>query len=699
MDRTGDRATVLWRLVAAAAVVVVVACAVVAVVLDLGAPIVEEFGSASSGTVPGLVLTIPGALLMWRLGPHPIAVVLVVFGMLWGLDGPAVGLVNHALATESVGGVADVLASWGFWYYVRLGAVLVLPIPLILLLFPDGTLATGVWRAVSIVSLALAAVMPLTFLLAPAEVLADGDPARSELLVRFDPGVPALPLPDALWQVLLALAFPTTVLACVGALAVTISRRRGATAERRAQLRWLTWAGLVFVALTLATQVLPTAVADVAFALSIAAVSVSIVIAVTRHGLYAIDGLLSWTLVYAILLAGVVVVDLALYLLVGSLFDDRVTMLLALLLVIVVYTPLRNRLARLVSRWVNGTRSDPYEVVSELAGRLEQAGDTQAQLDELARAVARAFASSSVRVELDRSSGPPLSASTGAPTDQTLELPLRYEGHEIGRILLQPGRRASISHRDRRLLGDIVRLAAAGLRNAELGRELQAIREGLVTTREEERARLRRELHDGIGPLLGGIRLRLETARNLAQRDPARSLAVLDTAIDESREVVDEIRGLVHALRPPALDDLGLARAVEQQAARLAGPQLSIAVTVDELPPLGAAVEVAAFRIVSEALTNVLKHSGAGRAEVRLRPAGERALVVEVADDGAGIPADRTAGVGLLSMTERAAELGGTVEFLPAEPGTLVRATLPVGGAPARPRASDTAVTVERGNP
>ncbi len=665
---------VAWRLAAIAAVAVALASSALAIHLDLTAPGVEDFGSAFGGAaVPGLALTVPGSLLLWRLGPHPIALVLVCFGVLWSLDGPAVGVVNLALAT----GTDSALAQWGFWYYVRFGAVLVLPIQLILLLFPNGRLATGRWRGVSVVALALAAVMPLTYVLTPASVLAAGDPARAALLARFDPALPTLLLPDAVWDALVATAFPATVVATALALAVTIGRRRGASAERRAQLRWLIWAGIVFLALVLASRVLPTAIGDVAFALGTAFVSGSIVIAVTRHGLYAIDRLLSWTIVYAILLGGVVLVDLGIYALVGTLFDDRVTMLLALLVVIAIYTPLRNQLYRVVSRWVNGARSDPYEVVSQLADRLERAGDAQSQLDELARSIARAFASGFVRVELDRPDGSVLAAQTTAHVaDAAIDLPLQHGGHEIGRIRMQPGRRPAVSSRDRRLLSDIVRLAAAALRNAELSRELQFIREDLVTTREEERARLRRELHDGLGPLLGGIRLRLEAARNLAERDPQRSLAVLDAAIDESSEVVGEIRRLVHDLRPPALDDLGLARAVAQQAQRLSGPSLDIAVEASGLPVLSAAVEVAAYRIASEALTNVVTHADARRAAVRMHATAD-ALVVEITDDGVGIAADRTAGVGLSSLRERAVELGGTLELLPAHPGTLVRAKLP----------------------
>lgn len=661
------------RVAAVVAALVGVACTLSGVWFDAVAPSPPEgFGSATATAAAGLAMALPGALLLWRLGWHPIAVVLTLAGVLWSLDGPAAGLVNLALAT----GDATPLTSWGFWYWARFGAVLLVPVQLILVLFPDGRLPRGRWRGVSIVSLVLAAFMPLVFLLAPASALAADERARTDTLDRFDPGAPALPIPQGVWEVLLALTFPVALVSAALALAVTISRRRGASTEQRAQLRWLIWAAIVFVALLLLSRVLPSEVGDVAFALAIAALSGAIVVAVMRHGLYAIDRLLSWTILYALLVASVLVVDVAVYLVVGTVFDDRVTTLVAVLIVVAAYTPLRDRLFRLVSRWVNGTRGDPYDVVSALADRLDAAGTTESQLGELARSISQAFASSYVHVELDRPDGTTVSADAGGRAAETVELPLVYQGRPIGRIRMQPGRRPAVSPRDRRLLGDLVRLAAAAIRNADLSRELQTIREGLVTAREEERSRLRRELHDGLGPLLGGIRLRLETARNLAPRDPDRSLAALDTAIDESRLVVDEIRSLVHDLRPPALDDLGLVRAIGQQADRLASPALTVVVEADDLPPLGAAVEVAAYRIASEALTNVVKHSGARAATVRLRTQPD-ALVVEVEDDGVGMDPRRTAGVGLVSLRTRASELGGRMDLLPGAPGTLVRAVLP----------------------
>jgi signal transduction histidine kinase len=172
--------------------------------------------------------------------------------------------------------------------------------------------------------------------------------------------------------------------------------------------------------------------------------------------------------------------------------------------------------------------------------------------------------------------------------------------------------------------------------------------------------------------------LRIDTARNLAAARPDDADRLLRQARDDVAAALADVRRLVHDLRPPALDDLGLAGAVRQQAERLLPSPVTATVEAGDLADLPAAVEVAAYRIASEALANVARHAAASRVRVGLDRAGGD-LVVTVADDGVGIAPDRAAGVGLVSLRERAAELGGhcTVSCPPGG-GTQVRAVLPV---------------------
>lgn len=257
-----------------------------------------------------------------------------------------------------------------------------------------------------------------------------------------------------------------------------------------------------------------------------------------------------------------------------------------------------------------------------------------------------------------------------------------------------------LSEADRRLLGDLARQAEVAVHAVGLTADLQRSRERLVTAREEERKRLRRDLHDGVGPTLTGLALQLNAARKLVAGDRAEDAGQTLARLEKrTQETIAEMRRLVYGLRPPALDDLGLVPSIRQQA-RSHGmvdppaeagtddprdaPVFSLQVP-DPLPPLPAAVEVACYRIAQEAITNVSRHARAGRCSVRASVDGA-VLELEIADDGMGMPGDRTVGVGLSSMRERAEELGGTLAVETGrEGGTRVLARLPLSGAGEHP--------------
>jgi len=240
---------------------------------------------------------------------------------------------------------------------------------------------------------------------------------------------------------------------------------------------------------------------------------------------------------------------------------------------------------------------------------------------------------------------------------------------------------------DRELLVDLGRQLGTLVHAVGLLDAVRASQERLVLAREEERRRLRRDLHDGLGPALAALLMRVDTLRNLlrARLDDDAS-AVADEGLLALRAgiqgTVADVRRIVEGLRPPALDELGLPDAVAQLADRLtAGAELTVQVSADPLPRLEAAVEVAAYRITQEALANVLRHAGARSASVRLE-SGQGGLVVEIRDDGHGVVVPRADGVGLASMRERAEEIGGTFGLVPRPgAGTTIRAFLPTRGA------------------
>ncbi|WP_344215183.1 GAF domain-containing sensor histidine kinase [Kribbella sancticallisti] len=271
-------------------------------------------------------------------------------------------------------------------------------------------------------------------------------------------------------------------------------------------------------------------------------------------------------------------------------------------------------------------------------------------------------------------------ASYGRLTGEPYRIPLLHQGELVGTLALgtrSPGERFSAA--DLSVLADVARQAAIATHAARLADDLQSARERLVLAREEERRRLRRDLHDGLGSTLAGMALYAGNARRALTQgalsgEGGDAAQWLDRLEVRATEAVADIRRVVHDLRPPSLDELGLVGAVRSAAGGLALP---VAVIADEpLPAMSAAVEVAAYRIAVEALTNTARHAQASRATVRIR--ADEVLVVEVVDDGRGLGVAGSPGVGLGSMRERAEELGGSLTVTTgAGAGVVVRAELP----------------------
>ncbi|MDI2098831.1 sensor histidine kinase [Ruicaihuangia caeni] len=656
-----------------------VALAAAAVALDLLVAARGEnppVAPAWTLALPGGCLASAGALMAGRMPRHPIAVILLVFGFGQLLVGLSAGWVNVA----ATGSPELPLVAAALWLVQRCSGIAMFAVPLVLVLFPDGRLPRRrVWKALALVSLALMAFLALMLVTAPFGQSSHrfGAPdSRVRPWIDFDWGVQ---LPPGGWLILLRLVVPAMIGALALAAIVVIARSAGADEVRRRQLRWLAWSGSVFsLGFILGVTVLPYDLAQAVLTLTTAAVCWALVASITGSKLGAIDRVIGWSIVYAVLVAAVIVVDLALVMLAGGLADDSTLAIVAMIAVLIVYAPLRERLLGLVNRMVNGRRGDPYGVVSALAQRLERSDEPDDQLSHIARAVRKAFASPYAAVRIERPDGGMLLAEDGVRTDTARTMPLMYRGETIGTLELAAGRRSTrMSSRDERLLADLVRQAAAAVRFDAVSRELQSIREKLVLAREEERRRIRRDLHDGLGPALAAVGLRLDAARNLLGRDPEGAAVLLEAASSELSESIGEIRRVSHDLRPPALDDLGFERALQQLCERLRA-ELSIERMPAALPP---AVEVAAYRVAAEALTNAGRHARAQHLRVELR-GDDRQFALEVSDDGIGVPLDTVAGVGIRSMHERTEELGGSVQLLERDGGgTIVRASWPIGGA------------------
>ncbi|NCC36372.1 MAG: sensor histidine kinase, partial [Chloroflexia bacterium] len=226
------------------------------------------------------------------------------------------------------------------------------------------------------------------------------------------------------------------------------------------------------------------------------------------------------------------------------------------------------------------------------------------------------------------------------------------------------------------LAGDLARQVGITLHAAQLSDALQASRAQLVLAREEECRRIRRDLHDSLGPTLASLRLQLSALRHRVRHDPDAE-HLIDELRADVRAATADIRRLVYNLRPPMLDEFGLVGALGHVAQTSDGLTRTLDVP-ETLPTLPAALEVAIYRIAAEALHNIVQHAHATHCTVKLA-INEMSVTLTVIDNGCGLPATYLAGVGHHSMQERAAELSGHVAILPASSGgTCVRASFPL---------------------
>ena len=609
--------------------------------------------------------------------------------------------VGTAFTEAGIHGVVTVPGSLsGAAYLAALGpgleaAGLVIAVVWVPAVFPDGRLPGPRWRWLAWSAAAAAACLFLGNVLSPT--------SNENRLVNWQSplGLPVRygNIADALDAVGVLLA----VGAAAGAIAGLVTRwRRGGPLVRQ-QLLLLALAiwpsALVFLAIMISNGV-PGWI----FGVVLLPLPAAIAVAILHHGLYDLRRTAHHTLLWLTMSAAVAGIYAAVVITVAALAPDHHAWwpsALAAALAALLLIPLRDKLQRGVTRVVYGRWHEPYEVLAGLGQDLEAAADIDRLLDAAVAELTTGLDLRDVSVrDLDGTAvtgtggaapaaGAPRSAATAVPgtiagaNPGTASIPLLAYGTPAGSLTYRaPDRQLSAA--EERLLHDLARQLGGALHARQLRQDLQRARERLVLAREEERRRLRRDLHDGIGPALAGLTLKTETARALLPPGSDGASRQLHDLSEEIRCTVVDVRRLVEGLRPPALDELGLAGACAQAIERLtAGAGLAASVDAcDDLPALPAAVEVAAYRIVVEAVTNTVRHARAHhcRVSITCTPAG---LAVEVTDDGTGLAAAGQPGHGLAIMRERAEELGGTVTVRDGSPGVTVQARLPAVTAPA----------------
>jgi two-component system, NarL family, sensor kinase len=544
-----------------------------------------------------------------------------------------------------------------------------------LLLYPDGRLPSRRWWPAAAISAAAIAYLTLGTAFSPGR-LTNHPMADNPLGI---PGAgPAFVTAGRIAQPLVIVGFA----AGVAALIARWRRAARAGLERR-QISMLALAAalnLVIVTVPFGSGEPPWPL-SAAVLVAAAMIPVAIGVAILRHHLYEIDVALNKSLVYAGLTAAVVVLYAGLvWLLTHPLGPGTMASLLAAGLAAAAVLPLRGWLQRVVDRAMYGEYGDPYAAVSQLTTQLQAAAAPGDGLAAISEAIAVSLRLPYVAVTTSTGLTAESGRSSGA---NSRGFQLSHHGNDVGRLVVEGRRAQPLTARDLALLSELARPAGAAVYAAGLADALQTSQRRLVEAREEERRRLRRDLHDGLGPTLAGIALGLDTAAGWIDDNPDGARSILADLKGEAVGAVDDVRRLVYGLRPPALDELGLLGAVRQQVDRLSarGTGLDIRVVAPPtLARLGAATEVAAYRIATEAVANAVRHGHARHCIVRIATEGQ--LSVEVTDDGGGIAAGTPLGVGLSAMQERAAEIGGKCTISRSDTsGTRVLALLPLDAA------------------
>ena len=626
----------------------------------------------------GIAFPVVGAIVATRRPVHPVA---------WICFAPVAAAVGffaeqysvHSVLVRSTSLPAEQWLGWiGTWAWIP-GYLAVWT--LLLLLFPEGTPPSPRWRPLVWAAVALIGVATVSAALAPASLHSPSLPNPIGVS-----GGPDLAGPSQAAAVLL--------LAPLSLLGLVTRYRRTAVTERR-PLRWFTVAAAVTVAVPLVATTagvllnvsVPMAPYHVAGVLALLGLAGSIVVGVLKHRLYdldlEIDTIVNRLLVYGGLLAVATGLFVAVMGLVRALLSGQPLLapfLVATAGAALVWRPLRRRFQHGVDRLLYRMRGYDYRLLTALGDCVRSTVGTDSVLPAMVETMAIGLKLPLVGISVGHGDDIVASATYGEPRDDAVVLPLVHQDEQVGRMTVAPRSFGEpFDAADRRLLDGVAGQVAIAAYAFCLTADLQRSRERLVTAREEERRRLRRDLHDGLQPALAGVALGLDAVRNILGGD-SRVAELLGRLKDELLNAGADVRRLVYDLRPPALDELGLVGALRQQAIRfeVSGDAPEVLVTApSDLQGLPAAVEVAAYRIGQEAIENVRKHAGARRCEVVVS-LSDGHLELEVRDDGHGLDADRTAGVGLLAMRERAAELGGTcsIESIPAG-GARVRASLP----------------------
>ena len=647
---------------AAACSVFGLTCVLVAAGGELGAS-AGPVRAQPADAVLALAFTAVGALIAARRRGNRLGWLALLMGGLAGLDYAADTYARWATAHGAPG--ADWPAWVGLWAWAP--AWLGLGTVLLLLLIPDGRLPSGRWRPVLVAAWAAIGLWTVvTAIMPPQPAVSPANPLAVAALARV-------------LRPSLAIVLVLLLMVAVGCLAGLVSRLRRSTGVVRLQLAWICAGAVITIGTLFGGAVLPPGWVTPVQSAGALVLPACLGLAVLRHNLYDVDPVLRRSLTYGLLAGALALTALGLVALGGLLLGSGrpVVTVVAAIIIAVAVNPGYRVVSRGVNRMLYGARGDPYTVLSLLSRRLAATTNPQQVLEALTEAAAQMVRSPYAVAE---TAAGLLRVGWGTPQEVATSIPLMFQGATLGWLRLAPRSPGEpFDSHDRQLLTDTAAQADAAVYAAVTELELRAARERLVAAREEQRRQLRRDLHDGLGPVLAGLKFTAEAAGRALPASSGHAAQLLSSVQQQAGIAITTVRHISRELRPAPLAELGLADAIR----RLSEPAGEAALDVDLClvgsgPEFPAATEVAAYHIAAEAIANALRHSRATRLAVRLHRHQDR-LTLQVTDDGTGIPAEPTAGVGLASMRQRAEELGGTLSLCsPDGGGTTVEASLPL---------------------
>ncbi len=559
--------------------------------------------------------------------------------------------------------------AWAVWFTDRASAVLVPATMGVLLLLPDGHLPAPRWRPVAWLVLGSQLLLVLVWCLVEGPAAAPDTSLSSVEEFQNPLGV----LPASWGSIVVDFEWLLQLPLLLGIVAVAVRLRRPADDERRRLVDVLA-AAAAFTVLIVVGRALWPAAADVLDVAGSALLAAALTSAILRRRVAGVDGVVQHTFVYAVLTALIALGYVGVVAVAGGLGQDLpaygvglVTGAIALSLL-----PLRGLLQRLLDRAMYGEARQPGAAARRLAQTVGDATSLEGVVDGLARATSTSLRAAQVEVQVE---GVRAIHGQGGYYEE-VRVPLVSGGQQVGTMSVGLPRGRRFRQHDRDALTELADHGGRAVHAVQLAEALLKNRQLLVTAREAERSRLRRELHDELGPTLAGLAMQLGGLQEILRTDPAVAAERLARLEAATRRALDEVRSVSRRLRPPALDELGLVGAVVR-AAEESGLALDTRLDAP-LPDLPAAVEVAAYRIIVEAALNVVRHTGLRRAELSVC-VDDGTLLLCVRDAGPGIGA-APAGVGILAMRERAEELGGTLTVRD-ERGNVVEARLPLTAA------------------